>query len=130
MVKLVDAGDSKSPAPRGHDGSTPSSGTKENKGLAIDADPFIYVEFVDCARSCARQYFLYSAYVDFVLKYNISNDNRLTLALTYNHPSPYNLLTKKELLIKSGHKLKFLSVLIGFKSYHYIVTRKRQHKGK
>jgi len=26
-----------------------------------------------------EQYFLYSAYVDFVLKYNISNDNRLIL---------------------------------------------------
>ena len=36
MVKLVDAGDSKSPDPRGHVGSIPTSGTKKkqvNKGL-------------------------------------------------------------------------------------------------
>src|SRR6266545_2670984 len=31
---MADAGDSKSPAPRGLEGSTPSSGTKESFGLA------------------------------------------------------------------------------------------------
>jgi hypothetical protein len=52
------------------------------------------------------------------------------IALTYKHLSPYNWLSKKGLLIKSGHKLKFLSVLVGVKSHHhYIVTRTRQHTG-
>ena len=32
MVELVDAGDSKSPGPCGHEGSIPSSGTIDNKG--------------------------------------------------------------------------------------------------
>jgi hypothetical protein len=32
-VKLVDAGDSKSPDPRGHVGSIPTSGTSKIKGL-------------------------------------------------------------------------------------------------
>ena len=34
VVKLVDAGDSKSPGPYAHPGSTPGSGTKLNQGAA------------------------------------------------------------------------------------------------
>ena len=52
------------------------------------------------------------------------------IALTYNHLSPYNCLAQKGLPIKSGHQLKFFSVLAGVKSHHhYIVTRTRQYKG-
>lgn len=52
------------------------------------------------------------------------------IALTYKHLSPYNRLTQRGLLIKSGHKLKYFSVLVGVKSHHhYIVTQTRQHKG-
>ena len=35
------------------------------------------------------------------------------IVLTYKRLSPYNRLTQKGLLIKSGHKLKFLTVLVG-----------------
>jgi len=55
---------------------------------------------------------------------------RTEIVLTYKRLSSYNRLTQKGLLIKSGHKLKFFSVLVGVKSHHhYIVTRTRQHKG-
>jgi hypothetical protein len=44
VVKSVDAGDSKSPGPCGHDGSTPSSGTIDNKGFTVifGCKPFIH----------------------------------------------------------------------------------------
>jgi hypothetical protein len=43
-VKLVDAGDSKSPDPRGHVGSIPTSGTSKNKGLRLfkALNPFLF----------------------------------------------------------------------------------------
>ena len=43
MVKLVDAGDSKSPGPCAHVGSIPTSGTNFIKGLhALRVDPFVH----------------------------------------------------------------------------------------
>ena len=54
MVKLVDAGDSKSPFPRGSVGSIPTSGTIKNKGLAFTANLSFFAHFVDCARNCAH----------------------------------------------------------------------------
>ena len=56
VVKLVDAGDSKSPDSCSHVGSIPTSGTKYSnmdKGLGIDClTPFLF-DFGDCARNCA-----------------------------------------------------------------------------